>query len=142
MEWEEIFANDMTNKGLISKTYTQTYTTHTTNTPHIHYTHHTYTTHTIHTPHTHKHTTHTPQAHHTHHTHDTHTDIHHTYHKHTTHTNLLKSHLWLVTTGLDSADFRDMGSSSDSRSALSSGTSCDDKNVLYWHQLNFHLKGG
>ena len=23
MEWEEIFANDMTNKGLISKTYKQ-----------------------------------------------------------------------------------------------------------------------
>ena len=54
-----------------------------------------------------------------------------------------QSHLWPVTTGLDGADFGVFPSTRETsltQDQCCPVAVCDDKNVLYLHQLNFHLK--
>ena len=111
-----------------NKSENQQPTHHSTNIyTHSTYTSQTHTTH-IHMPHTHTHTTYT------HHTTNTHTP-----HKY----KAAQSHLWPVTTGLDGADFRVFPSTQETsltQDQCCPLALCDDKNVLYLHQLNFHLK--
>lgn len=130
----------------ISQKINNSYTTPQTWTHTPHTTPHTHTTY-IHTPHTTS-QTHTDTTQHiTHHIHATRTP----HHTQTTYNNTSTRHkykpaqsrLWPVTTGLDGADFRTFPSTQETsltQDQCCPIAVCDDKNVLYLHQLNFHLK--